>query len=98
MKFETDYATFGECPGPIDTRRFSAHGLALRERAAGVYRLYMTSHGDREAIEAFDVDATGARPEIAWVGCVVLPERTFANSVAMLSPTAALSSRSSRSH
>src|SRR5882672_7914522 len=84
VKFETDYATFGECPGPIDTRRFSAHGLALRERAAGVYRLYMTSHGDREAIEAFDVDATSAKPEIAWVGCVVLPEGTFANSVAML--------------
>ena len=21
VKFETDYATFGECPGPIDTRR-----------------------------------------------------------------------------
>jgi hypothetical protein len=84
VKFQIDNATFGDCPGPIDTRRFSAHGLALRERAAGVYRLYMTSHGDREAIEAFDVDATGAKPEIAWVGCVLLPERTFANSVAML--------------
>jgi hypothetical protein len=84
VKFQFDYDLFGDCPGPIDTQRFSAHGLALRERAAGRYRLYMTSHGDREAIEAFDVDATGARPDIAWVGCVVLPERTFANSVAML--------------
>jgi hypothetical protein len=84
VKFQADQATFGECPRPIDTQRFSAHGLALRERTAGVYRLYMTSHGDREAIEAFDVDAQAARPEIAWVGCVVLPERTFANSVAML--------------
>jgi hypothetical protein len=84
VKFQIDNAVFGDCPGPIDTRRFSAHGLALRERSAGTYRLYMTSHGDREAIEAFDIDATGAKPEIAWVGCVVLPERTFANSVAML--------------
>jgi hypothetical protein len=84
VKFQVDYDVFGDCPGPIDTQRFSAHGLALRERAAGKYRLYMTSHGDREAIEAFDVDATGAKPDIAWVGCVVLPEHTFANSVAML--------------
>lgn len=84
VRFQIDSATFADCPGPIDTRRFSAHGLALRERSAGVYRLYMTSHGAREAIEAFEIDARGARPEIAWVGCVPLPERTFANSVAML--------------
>ena len=51
--------------------------------ARNVYRLYMTSHGAREAIEAFEIDARDAKPTIAWIGCVVLPERTFANSVAM---------------
>jgi len=80
-----DAETFGGCPGPLNTAEFSAHGLALVERAAQQYRLYITSHGEREAIEVFDVDASGAAPTIAWAGCVVLPERTFANSVAILS-------------
>jgi hypothetical protein len=82
--FRHDTAMFGDCPGPLDLARFSAHGLALKERPPGQYRMYMTSHGAREAIEVFDVDATGDRPAIAWVGCVVLPERTFSNSVAIL--------------
>jgi hypothetical protein len=79
-----DKQTFGVCPGPVNTANFSPHGLALREQAANRYRLYMTSHGEREAIEVFEIDASGARPAIAWVGCVVLPEKTFANSVAVL--------------
>lgn len=82
--FHHDTAMFGACPGPLDLARFSAHGLALQQRAPGQYRMYMTSHGAREAIEVFDVDASGDRPAIAWVGCVVLPERAFANSVAIL--------------
>lgn len=45
----------------------------------------MTSHGEREAIEAFRIDASGEKPSIAWIGCVVLPENTFSNSVAILS-------------
>jgi hypothetical protein len=83
-KFALDESLFGACPGPINLQNFSAHGLALRERGAGQYRLFMTSHGEREAIEVFDVDASGERPTIVWAGCVVLPERTFANSVAIL--------------
>lgn len=75
---------FGACPGPINTASFSSHGLAIRAQAGGRHRLYMTSHGEREAIEIFDVDASGGKPTIAWIGCVVLPERTFANSVAIL--------------
>jgi len=83
--FRHDTAMFGMCPGPLDLANFSSHGLALQERSPGQYRLYMTSHGAREAIEVFDVDASAAgTPAIAWVGCVVLPEKTFANSVAIL--------------
>jgi hypothetical protein len=83
MRADSD--TFGACPGPLNTQNFSAHGLALSDESNGRYRLYMTSHGEREAIEVFDVDASGSRPEIAWIGCVVLPDRTFSNSVAILS-------------
>ena len=78
-----DTALFGGCPGPLDTAAFSAHGLALRERTPGVHHLYMTSHGAREAIEVFEVNATGEKPTAAWIGCVPLPEAFF-NSVAIL--------------
>jgi hypothetical protein len=78
---------FGACPGPLDVTKFSAHGLSLRPEAqAGHYKMYITSHGAREAVEAFELDASGAKPSLTWVGCVPLPmpEHTFSNSVAIL--------------
>lgn len=44
----------------------------------------MVGHGDREAIEVFEVDARGSLPSVAWTGCVVLPDDVLANSVAIL--------------
>lgn len=82
--FALDESLFAECPGPLDTTNFSAHGLSLRERMDGEYRLYMTSHGEREAIEIFDIDTTAEKPAITWVGCVKLTEDISANSVAIL--------------
>lgn len=92
--FRPDRRLFPDCPGPIDPDRFSAHGLALRETAPGRYRLYMTSHGGREAIEIFDVDARGAKPALAWIGCVPLPERMWGNSVAILKDGGFLATKS----
>lgn len=82
--FRHDRTLFAGCPGPLNVGHFSAHGLALRERAAGHYRLYVTGHGEREAIEVFDVDATGGTPMFTWTGCVPLPDDVSANSVAIL--------------
>ncbi len=82
--FRQNRELYGNCPGPVDTNNFSAHGLALREQQPGHYRVYVTGHGTREAIEVFEVDATGATPTLAWTGCVVLPEDVLANSVAIL--------------
>jgi hypothetical protein len=80
-----DKKMFGSCPGPLDVTKFSAHGLSLRpEAAAGHYKMYITSHGAREAVEAFELDASGAKPKLTWVGCVTLPDKTFSNSVAIL--------------
>jgi len=79
-----DRSLFAGCPGPLDTTNFSAHGLALRAQPNGGYRLYMTSHGAREAIEIFNVDTATERPGITWVGCVVLPAHISSNSVAIL--------------
>jgi hypothetical protein len=89
-QFRHDRSMFPDCPGPLDTTSFSAHGLALRETGPLAYRLYVTSHGAREAIEVFDIQdsvslgAPPATPTITWVGCVVLPEKVLANSVATL--------------
>lgn len=82
--FAHDETLYGDCPGPLNTDSFSSHGLSLQAQSASRYRLYMTSHGEREAIEMFEVDTTGESPTITWVGCVPLAETTFSNSVAIL--------------
>jgi len=83
--FDHDKKMFSACPGPINPEKFSSHGLALKKQSPGQYRLYMTSHGEREAIEVFDINTVGAKPAISWTGCVPLSEDIMANSVAILS-------------
>ena len=84
-EFDHDKEMFNACPGPINPRNFSAHGLALTRYSHNKFRLYVTSHGEREAIEVFEISSTGAIPSIIWTGCVLLPEKMLANSVAILS-------------
>ncbi len=84
-KFNYDKKMFNACPGPINPENFSAHGLALKQQSQGQFRLYITSHGEREAIEVFDINTKGAKPTIIWTGCVLLPGTMLANSVAILS-------------
>ncbi len=79
-----DTAMFPNCPGPVNLMAFSVHGLSIAETAPGVFDVYTTSHGEREAIEVYELNNTGAEPALTWKGCVVLPENTFANSVARL--------------
>ena len=78
-----DTATYGSCPGP-DTSGFQPHGLGMRPGADGVHTLYVVRHGDREAIEVFEVDAGGDSPAVTWVGCAIAPEGVRLNSVAAL--------------
>lgn len=82
--FHHDQTLFAGCPGPLNVNNFSAHGIALRQQSRGRYRLYVVGHGDREAIETFDVDTRGTTPTLTWTGCVVLPDDVSANSVAIL--------------
>jgi hypothetical protein len=58
------------------------HGLNLRPGEGGHHTLYAVGHGGREAIEVFDVDATGTKPTLTWIGCVPMPDGLAANSVA----------------
>ena len=83
--YDHDKNLFNECPRRINPENFSSHGLALKELSPDQYRLYMTSHGEREAIEVFNINTGGAKPAISWMGCVPLSEDIMANSVAILS-------------
>jgi hypothetical protein len=77
-----DKTRFAACPGPLDPKQAVLHGLALRPASGGRYTVYATQHSGRESIEAFEVDASGAAPSAAWIGCVLLPPKLAANSVA----------------
>ena len=78
-----DRGLYGSCPGPV-TGGFRPHGLSLRPGDNATHTLYVVRHGEREAIEVFEVDAGGASPSLVWIGCVVAPEGVSMNSVAAL--------------
>lgn len=75
-------ASFAGCATPPAPQSLNTHGLNIRANGPGRAKLYVVGHGAREAIEVFDVDATGARPTLTWRGCVPMPEGLAANSVA----------------
>lgn len=51
-------ATYGDCPGPV-SRPFRPHGLYLRPGDSGTHTLFVVGHGEREAIEVFEVGPNG---------------------------------------
>jgi len=81
---EHDTKTFGACPGAPAKEGFVTHGLSITPVAEGRSRLYVVVHGAREAVEVFDVDASGERPVLTWRGCIPTPDAMEANSVASL--------------
>jgi hypothetical protein len=82
-----DRTRFGNCPGPLDPKQALLHGLALRP-AGTRYTIYATNHGGRESVEVFELTvgpAVAAVPSVTWIGCVLLPPKLAANSVAAFS-------------
>lgn len=73
---------FASCATPPTPQSLNTHGLSLRATGPGRGKLYVVGHGAREAIEVFDVDATGAQLTLTWRGCVLMPDGLAANSVA----------------
>src|SRR4051812_18403585 len=74
-----DRALFPNCPAAPDARTFNAHGIYLRRaQTAGLYLLYVVSHGPLESIQVFTVDARSAEPSLTWTGCVPMPEGSTA--------------------
>lgn len=81
---EHDLELYGACPGAPAPGTLVSHGLNIRPRGEGKSTLYVVGHGGREAIEVFDVDATGDAPVLTWRGCVLTPNGMAANSVASM--------------
>lgn len=77
-------ALYGACPGSPNPNGFTGHGLNIRKVSNDLSMLYVVGHGEREAIEVFEVNTSDNMPEITWVGCVLTPEGLEANSVASL--------------
>jgi hypothetical protein len=80
-----DRKRFASCPSALDPKQAVLHGLSLRSAPNGRYTVYATNHGGRESIEVFEIDATAGTPTATWIGCVPMPNRMAANSVAAFS-------------
>jgi DNA-binding beta-propeller fold protein YncE len=79
-----DNTLFGSCPSPLNTSNFGSHGLAVQENSKNEYKVYSTSHGDREAIEIFSLKISDDIGQLTWQGCVELDPTIMHNSVAIL--------------
>ena len=80
-----DKTRYANCPGPLDPKQAVLHGLSLRTGSNGRFTVYATNHGGRESIEVFELDASGPAPTAVWTGCVLMPDKMAANSVASFS-------------
>ena len=69
-----------DCPGEPDTD-FAPHGIQLSRRGDGRLQLLVVNHGDREAIEFFEVVRNGSDVELRWRGCAIPPPDSYINSV-----------------
>jgi sugar lactone lactonase YvrE len=78
-----DTAMYSSCPG-VTTEQFRAHGISLRPGDGDLHTLYVVRHGEREAVEVFEVDARGETPALTWIGCAVAPEGATLNAVVAL--------------
>ena len=73
---------YPSCPGPVDTKLFTARGLSLRRTGEGRWSLHVVNHGGRESIEIFDIVMDGGTPRLIWRGCRVMPAGQVGNAVA----------------
>ena len=91
-QIDPDRRLYGGCPSAPDAGSFNAQGLSLRSDSRTQHRLYVANHGGRESIEVFRIDAERDEPRLTWIGCVLMPEATPANSVATYSDGVILAS------
>ena len=72
------------CTAPPVAAAFSAHGLdAAWDAEAQRVRVAVVAHGEREAVEQFELVGEGRALRLVWRGCVPLPADTAGNDVAL---------------
>jgi hypothetical protein len=92
-----DTSRFPACHSAPDVGAFNTQGLSLRTVGTAVHELYVVNHGGRESIEIFRIDSSADEPKLRWIGCVLMPEATAANSVATYTDGTILASVLTRS-
>jgi len=75
-------AEWGEpsCTEPPNAS-FGPHGTHLHRLHDGRWRYLVVNHGDREAVELFELLLAGDTPQLAWRGCVHAAPDTLMNDV-----------------
>ncbi|PCJ17646.1 MAG: hypothetical protein COB04_08505 [Gammaproteobacteria bacterium] len=68
----------------LPEQRFNPHGIGLSTRADGLLQLLVVNHAERESVEFFEVQKTGALVALTWKGCAVAPEGRTLNDVVAL--------------
>ena len=53
---------------------FQPHGVTYRLGVDGIHTLYVVGHGEREAVEVFELNVADELPSLRWVGCIVAPD------------------------
>jgi len=71
-----------DCAEPPEASRFLPHGIAVGRHASGAPLLAVVGHGEREAVEFFEI-VSGQHPSLVWRGCVRMPEGMMANDLAL---------------
>jgi hypothetical protein len=57
------------------------HGTHLHQLDDGRWRYLVVNHGEREAVELFELIPAGAESQLVWRGCVFAAEDTMMNDV-----------------
>ena len=79
-----DTEAYPGCPGPLNLEAFDVHGISVAETSPRRFTLYTTSHGEREAIEIYELNISGTSPGLTWTGCVLLQQDGYFNAVVRL--------------
>lgn len=70
------------CAQPPPAASFAPHGLASAAPAPdGSIAVAVVAHGEREAVELFQLRGSGAAASLAWTGCVALAPGDTGNDV-----------------
>jgi hypothetical protein len=71
------------CPG-VPGLEFSPIGISLRQRNDGRWQLAAVNQGQRTSVEMFEVLKLDAGYTLTWRGCVIPPDGTNLNDVALM--------------